>query len=185
MRWRIPITASLALLVAVGCDRSVPTEATEAAEAAAVTGSRLSADGQPVAWAVTGSGKYVNNVGNRRSLSFQVRRMSDGSVHGVFQLVGHAQPPNKSHGRLTCLSVVGNEAWIGGVYEKSSNSDLIGREFGFYVKDNGEGNAADPDLLHRHVRNDDAAGWCLEQRDVSDSEQLWAIEAGNIQIHVR
>ncbi|MCG6957273.1 MAG: hypothetical protein LJF04_14890, partial [Gemmatimonadetes bacterium] len=132
---------------------------------------------------VTGSAHYTNNVGNFRTLTFEVRQALDGTVRGTFQLTGHDQPPNKSHGPLTCLSVVGNEAWIGGVYEKTGNPALVGTGFWFYVKDNGEGKGAAPDLVRRHVRSGNAND-CAARPDPG-GEFLYPIDAGNIQIHGR
>jgi hypothetical protein len=147
MRWHIPNTALLALFVAVSCDQQPPTGVAERSDGAIVLDRQASVRGGGAPQAVTGSGHYINNVGNLRTFSFQVRRNADGSVRGVFQLIGHARPPARWHGRLTCFSVAGNEAWIGGFYEKSTNPALVDTGFGFYVKDNGEGGSAVPDLV--------------------------------------
>jgi hypothetical protein len=133
--------------------------------------------------AVTGSGHYVNSGGNWRTMSFHVRQNSDGTVHGSFQMVLHTQPPRMFHGPLTCVSVVGNEAWIGGIYDKSYNPDLVGTGFGIYAQDNGQGANAAPDKLHRNVRDQAPEEWCSEMRDVSGSDQLYDIVSGNITIH--
>lgn len=135
--------------------------------------------------AVTGSGHYTRPNGAWRTFSFQVREMRDGTTRGRFHLVGHERPQLKLHGRLTCVSVVGDEAWIGGIYERASNPGMVGMGFGFYVKDGGEGRWASPDLLHRHVRGQDPETWCAEMRDLSASEFLYPVEAGNIVIHDR
>ena len=135
--------------------------------------------------AVTGSGHYVNTVGDWRTMSFHVKRDSDGEVRGSFQMVLHRQPPLLFHGRLTCLSVVGNEAWIGGVYEKTTNPDLLGMGFGIYAQDNGQGAEAEPDKLLRHQRNQVPEEWCAEMRDVSANGQLYDIVSGNITIRGR
>ena len=144
-----------------------------------------------VAWAgsahaggfVTGSGHYTGQNGFLRTFTFEVRTQSDGSVHGTFQLTSHVQPPNRLHGTLTCLSIVGNEAWIGGVYDRATNPALIGTGFGFYVMDNGAGHGAAADLMRRHVRNQVPGEWCATMPDVSGSPYLYPIEAGNISIH--
>jgi hypothetical protein len=135
------------------------------------------------ATAVTGSGHYVISTGDWRTLSFHVRRDSDGEVRGNFQMVLHREPPLIFHGPLTCLAVAGNEAWIGGAYEKATNSDLIGTGFGIYVQDNGQGAEAAPDKLLRHQRNQVPEEWCAEMRDVSEYAQLYDVLSGNITIH--
>jgi len=135
--------------------------------------------------AVTGSGHYVNTLGDWRTISFHIKQGSDGEAHGSFQMVLHRQPPLRFHGRLTCLSVVGNEAWIGGVYEKSTNPALLGTGFGIYAQDNGHGANARPDKLIRNVRNQVPEEWCAEMRDVSAHGQLYDVVSGNITIRSR
>lgn len=135
--------------------------------------------------AVTGSGHYTTHTGQLRTFSFQVRERPNGTVHGTFELTLHRKPTGKLHGPLTCFSVMGNEAWIGGIYEKATNPNLVGTGFGFYVKDNGQGSHAPPDLLRRHVRGQIPDEWCAEMPDVSGSQYLFQIESGNIQIHER
>lgn len=134
---------------------------------------------------VTGSGHYTRPNGTWRTFSFQVRERTDGDVRGTFQLTLHRKPAIKQRGRLTCVSVMGNEAWIGGVFEKADNPDLVGTGFGFYVRDNGEGRAAPADLVHRFVRGQVPAEWCAETRDVSGSPFLFPVEAGNIRVRSR
>jgi len=49
---------------------------------------------------------------------------------------------------ITCLSVVGNEAWLGGVTTRSNNEFLpVGTEWVWHVVDNGQGKNAAPDQL--------------------------------------
>jgi hypothetical protein len=171
--------ALVVLAFCMGCD--------SAGEAVAGPGLVLQAvnAGETTARAVTGSGHYTSSAGFWRTFSFQVRRQADGSVRGRFQLVGHRQPAVRLHGSLTCFSVLGNEAWIGGIYEKATNQNLIGTGFGFYVKDNGQGSGADPDLMHRHVRGQGPEDWCSTMWDVSDSPYLFPIESGNVEIHTK
>ncbi|MBT8478463.1 MAG: hypothetical protein KJO06_06070 [Gemmatimonadetes bacterium] len=185
MAWRIPLLAILALFVAVSCDRNLPTAAPDAL-AGRDPGLLATDGGVTAAHAVTGSGHYVTAAGGWRTFSFQVRQKADGSVHGTFQLIAHVTPLKRWHGPLTCLSVVGNEAWVGGFYEKSTNPALLNTGFGFYVRDNGQGRNADPDLVHRHARGqEDPGDWCSSMPDVSGSEFLFPIESGNITIHDR
>lgn len=133
--------------------------------------------------AVTGSGHYVNTIGDWRTMSFHVKRDSDGEVRGSFRMVLHRQPPLLFGGPLTCLTVVGNEVWIGGVYEKATNPGLLGMGFGIYAQDNGQGAEAEPDKLLRHQRNQVPEEWCAEMRDVSAHGQLYDVVSGNITIH--
>ena len=173
----LPLLALSLLLLS--CDSQVPGE-----PMGPDLGLQASNRGVSSAPAVTGSGHYFNSSGIRRTFSFHVRQDSDGNVHGNFQLVGHDQPPKRWHGPLTCFSVVGNEAWIGGIYEKSTNIDLIDTGFGFYVKDNGQGKGSDPDLLRRHIRGQVPEAYCSVMPDPG-SEFLFPIESGNAKIHAR
>jgi hypothetical protein len=183
MRSCIPIIALLTLFAAAGCNQTPPTAATGQSQVVDGVDVQAANNGQGVALSVTGSGHYTTGSGSWRTFSFEVRESSDGDVNGTFQLTAHDQPPTRYHGALTCLSVQGNEAWIGGVYDKSSNPAQLGNEFWFYVEDNGQGHGAPPDMVRRHVRSGNADD-CASQPDPT-GEYLYPIEAGNIQIHAQ
>lgn len=184
MRSLIPIAAGLALFAAAGCDQPLPTAATGQEQSAGRFDVQPFDGGEGGTSSVTGSGHYTTSAGALRIFTFEVREESDGAVHGTFQLTGRSsQPPARLHGTLTCLSVVGQEAWIGGVYEHTSNPALVGTGFWFYVRDNGEGQAAAPDLVRRHVRSGNADDCAL--RMDPGTEFLFPVEAGNVQVHGR
>jgi hypothetical protein len=183
MRLLLPTAAMLTLFAAVSCNQALPTAATGQAQDAAGVDVRASNNGQGIVLSVTGSGHYTPASGNLRTFAFEVKEDAYGGVYGTFQLIGHDQPPARWHGPLTCLSVSGNEAWIGGVYDMSTNPALLGTGFWFYVKDNGQGKNAAPDLVRRHVRSGNAED-CASQPDPT-GPYLYSIEAGNIQIHVQ
>jgi hypothetical protein len=136
----------------------------------------------PASGFVTGSGHYTQLVGSpgRRTFSFTVRRMPDGSVQGRFS-GGQHQPANKWSGRLVCLVIEGNTAWIGGIYEHATNPDLVGNSFVFKVKDIGEGKApgSEPDSTSRAMRG---SSDCTTKPDPV-AMNWYAVEHGNIQIH--
>ena len=46
-------------------------------------------------------------------------------------------------GSLTCATIRGNQAWVGGIIEESSRANLIGLEMWFQVQDNGRANDGD------------------------------------------
>jgi hypothetical protein len=54
--------------------------------------------------------------------------------------------PISVDGPVTCLTVIGNEAWIGGVVRSSSDSSIVGMGSWWHVTDNGEGANAPPDI---------------------------------------
>ncbi|MGD8321686.1 MAG: hypothetical protein PVJ02_14575 [Gemmatimonadota bacterium] len=182
MRSLIPMAAVFTLLAAVGCEQPLPTAATGKEQGAVRFDVQPFNRGEGVASSVTGSGHYTTAAGYLRIFTFEVREASDGTVHGTFQLTAQgSQSPARLHGTLSCLSVVGQEAWIGGVYEHASNPALVGRGFWFYVRDNGEGQGDAPDLVRRHVRSGNADDCAL--RMDPGTEYLFPIEAGNVQVH--
>ena len=183
MRSFIPIATVFTLLAAVSCGQTPPTAPTDQAQSADLLDVPTSHQGQGVALSVTGSGHYTTSAGNLRTFAFEVKELQDGSVRGSFQLTGHGHPTSTLHGPLTCLAVVGNEAWIGGVYDRASSPVLVGTGFWFYVQDDGEGHNAPPDLVRRHVRSGNADD-CASMPDPG-TEFLFPVEAGNIQIHSR
>ena len=104
--------------------------------------------GKAVVHTARGSG----NIGLEkpgRVLTFTAKEHADGSVSGNVLL---QFPSNAStfRGEVTCLRVVGNQAFIGGV--NLPNSDSQG-EIGFVVEDNGEGRNDDPDRATLMVIN--------------------------------
>ncbi|HEY5546067.1 MAG TPA: hypothetical protein VIK50_08435 [Gemmatimonadaceae bacterium] len=125
---------------------------------------------------VTGSGQYVLD-GMLRTFAFTVRTMPDGSVRGRFSGATH-QPLISWSGRLDCLVVDGNTAWIGGVYEHATNPSLVGVGFAFKAVDNGEGASADPDYMSRAMRG----GTDCNTRPEPNPLYFYEI-FGNIQIH--
>ena len=49
-------------------------------------------------------------------------------------------------GPLTCATLRGNQAWVGGVIEESSRPSLIGLEMWFQVQDNKRWRSGTPDM---------------------------------------
>ncbi|MES2305469.1 MAG: hypothetical protein V4558_08175 [Gemmatimonadota bacterium] len=136
---------ALALVVSTACATE---QATLPDQAPAI---RASVAG-PVVGSASGGGHWITPDGLRRRLAFSVRRHDDGSVDGEWQLVAGA---TIMHGRLTCLSIEGNTARVGGVVEQSKFSlFLVGTDVAWYVVDNGEGqNAEDATSNLRAFRN--------------------------------
>ncbi|MGD8277509.1 MAG: hypothetical protein PVH00_05760 [Gemmatimonadota bacterium] len=75
---------------------------------------------------VTGTGNYTTAQGDWRTFNFTARRYSDGTVDGQWERIrredGNAAD-SKSRGVVTCLTIVGNEAWIGGLTTRGLHSD--------------------------------------------------------------
>jgi len=87
---------------------------------------------------VRGSGHITHFVldaaGARRVFSFTAQEHADGTVSGQFQVTimesafGSLNPAitRLDQAEVTCLSVVGNRAWVGGVAKSSSNPNFVG-----------------------------------------------------------
>ena len=54
--------------------------------------------------------------------------------------------PFSANGPVTCLTVIGSDAWIGGIIETSNDPTLVGAGAWWHVTDNGEGVNAPPDI---------------------------------------
>jgi hypothetical protein len=90
-------------------------------------------------------------------LTFDAKKFADGSVTGEAHVDRHDLGVSWSVD-VTCLSVVGNTAWIGGIMRNSKGGlPVDGAISYFYVIDNGEGNNAAPDRASA-VRLNDRAG---------------------------
>jgi hypothetical protein len=124
-------------LAAMGC-RSEVTSPT--------TAPVLSAGGLPTHVAsASGAGHFTNpDNGVFVRDDFTARVDADGAVNGEYQRVAGAAI---IHGTITCLTVVGNEARIGGTIDRAFFTPVgVGSDFLFRVIDNGEGEATTDQL---------------------------------------
>jgi len=82
-----------------------------------------------------------------RSFGFNAKLKSDGSADGWFnyQEVDDGVPFH-ANGSVWCLTVIGNEAWIGGTIEHANDPTYDGLGAWWHVTDNGEGAQAPPDV---------------------------------------
>jgi len=81
------------------------------------------------------TGGALNTVG------FSARIDTGGAVKGEAQFQLRRQGL-RLHVVVDCLSVLGNEAWIGGIVLTSSDPTLVGTHVTWRVQDNGEGDGA-------------------------------------------
>jgi hypothetical protein len=81
------------------------------------------------------SGGVLNTVG------FTARIDTGGAVKGEAQFHLRGQGL-RLHVVVDCLSVLGNEAWVGGIVLTSSDPTLVGTHVTWRVQDNGEGDGA-------------------------------------------
>ena len=96
---------------------------------------------------ITGSGHYVTpgigaNPDTWRVFTMQALKMADGTVRGSFTRLTHnkGEAPEKATGTITCFTVIGNVAWIGGHLDGADPSDIA-----WQVVDKGEGRLASDD----------------------------------------
>jgi hypothetical protein len=94
-----------------------------------------------VVQAVQGSA-HIEQAGELRTFTFSARRFADGTVTGEFQIIAR-QVDRVTHGRVTCLTVMGNSAWIGVKIERDDSGVSEGAEGRFRVVDLGAGQTND------------------------------------------
>jgi hypothetical protein len=167
--------------LAMGCNDQQVVDPTDNSVSAPNSGS-LSKGKGPVVESVTGSGSFT--TGAWRTFSFTARKYADGSVDGEWERInrgsGNAKE-NKSHGKVGCLTIVGNEAWIGMVATSGAYSDPGFNEGGVRLIDNGQGASSPPDKmsLQRVGQETGFAEWFCA---ATPETELYLLEAGNIQI---
>jgi hypothetical protein len=82
-----------------------------------------------------------------QNFGFNAEIKSDGAAHGWYTYRDVEDgAPFVVKGPVTCLTVIGNDAWIGGVIEKSNEPTLVGLGSWWHVTDNGEGAGSPPDI---------------------------------------
>lgn len=95
--------------------------------------------------AVKGSGHFTE-AGGQRTFAFNAERYGDGSVRGEIQLISR-RLDRVVHGTVTCVTVFGSAAWLGGIIDRDNSGVTTGREFGFRVVDLAQSPGGSPDLL--------------------------------------
>lgn len=109
--------------------------------------------GHPVV--VTGSG-HVEAGDGLRNFTFHAIQRPDGSVEGSYRIL-RTDLSTEFTVDVTCLTVVGNRAWIAGIISQSDSPGVIvGTVSYFYAIDNGEGEGAAPDIVSLARINDRA-----------------------------
>jgi hypothetical protein len=133
---------------------------------------------------VTGHAEFVNLFNNHLRYSLSAIRHRDGSVSG--EVEEHAETAagvfiRRGHGTVTCFTINGNIARIGGTVDRSSASNLPpGTEFFLTVIDNGEGANDPPDMATSPASGSIgvAARHCTNGFD----RPIFTIDRGNIQV---
>lgn len=120
--------------------------------AAALLGAQTSGAGDAGVSATGGSHLVVHDVFGLQTLElqnfgFNAEIKSGGSADGwyTYREVDDGSPISVD-GPVTCLNVIGNQAWIGGVVAKSNDASIVGLGSWWHVTDNGEGADAPADI---------------------------------------
>ena len=172
----LTVVGGAALLVVVACadTPTTPTPAMDLSPAFAIG---------PVGSSVAGQGSF-DFGGSNRTFAFTARMLADGSVDGQWQRVTHTGGPaqSRSHGKITCFTIVGNQAWIGGF--KTSGTTFVdppNNEVRWRVADNGEGTSDPADQISAQFvagGPGSAANYCAS----TPGHALNDLTAGNIQV---
>ena len=177
MRLARTALSALALTALLACEPVLEPEATAADPSPVFAVGRV---GQ----SVTGSGSFLFGAFNR-TFSFTARIHADGSVAGQWQRVTHNGLPgqSRSHGEITCLNIVGNQAWLGGFKTLSTTGNVDPPNNGviWRVIDNGQGRRAPPDQMSGQGvgRSPEAvASYCTD----TPGGNVFDLTAGNIQV---
>ncbi|MGH7713715.1 MAG: hypothetical protein ACREOG_20700 [Gemmatimonadaceae bacterium] len=130
---------------------------------------------------VTGSG-HIEAGDGLRNFTFHAMLRPDGSVEGSYRIL-RTDLSTEFAVDVTCLSVVGNQAWIGGIISASGSPGIIvGTVSYFYAIDNGEGDDAQPDIVSL-ARVNDRAGedllFCATRPTLLPPR---TVQFGNVQI---
>jgi hypothetical protein len=142
----------------------------------------------PVVQQVTGAASFHRTtragVTYRHIGAFTAQRYADGSVAGMYSGNGLFGP---YRGRIHCFTVIGHEAWMGVIVERSKNPQMPpGTPRVVYVMDNGEGANALPDRSTAFpplgiTLLPDLDTYCALTPEIRASS-VFDLEAGNIQI---
>ena len=149
-----------------------------------LSGAVVDVAAQGIHESATGHAEFVNSVtGNRARYSVSAIRHQDGTVSGEFEI--HAFGPSgaflfTSHVTITCLTITGNVARIGGVVDKTVGAGAPPGTEGFItIVDNGQGAQDPPDLASpAGVGPGTATSHCT----TGLPRPLFPIERGNIQV---
>ena len=134
-----------------------------------------------------GSRLTVHNVFGLQTLELQAFGFGahinpDGTVGGwyTYREVDDGAPFTAS-GPVTCLTVVGNDAWIGGTIDASNDPTVVGSGSWWHVTDNSEGGNAQPDITTFL-----GIGSTAQTQAFCDDHPAYkhpfAIDSGNIQV---
>ena len=118
-----------------------------------------------------------------QDFGFNAKLRGDGGADGWFTYRDVEDgTPFTANGPVTCLTVIGTDAWIGGSISQSNDPTIVGLGAWWHVTDNGEGGGAPPDITTFLGVGSlvDTAAFCA---DHPTYRHPFAIDGGSIQVH--
>lgn len=120
-----------------------------------------------------------------RTFTFSAQGMGDGTATGRFTLI-RANDQLRVAGRVVCMWVDGNRAFVGTVAETASNPAEVGIEGIFMVEDNGTGSPS-PDMISMwyFLPGPPVPGWAQSQCQDPEydlTSGLTPLQAGNVTV---
>lgn len=117
-----------------------------------------------------------------QTFGFNARTNADGTASGWYTYRELDDGvPFTADGPVTCLTVIGRDAWIGGVIVSSSDPTVVGDGSWWHVTDNGQGAGAAADITTFL-----GIGSTADTQAFCDSHPAYkhpfAIDSGNIQV---
>jgi len=150
------------------------------AAAFALSAGPASAGGKGITALATGSGDITRGGAWR---TFQFTALTDGSGVSSGQGELHSRSADlRVHLNVSCLSVQGNVAVVGGSVSDANDPSFVGLAFVFAVMDNGEGAKAPPDQISLVTFFSPPPVDCTALH-WGDFAFTFPIEAGNVQVH--
>jgi len=117
-----------------------------------------------------------------QNFAFTAKIKGDGSADGwyTYREVDDGVPTTFK-GPVTCLTVIGQDAWIGGEIEKTTDPTYAGQSVWWHVRDNGEGAGDPPDLTSFAGvgTTEETAAFCAEHRPFRFP---FPIDGGNLRV---
>jgi hypothetical protein len=126
---------------------------------------------------VSGNAHFTTAGGELRTMSFHALQTADGRVGGEWQRYNRSMDA-MAHGKVTCMTIDGNQAWLGG---HSTRTTTTPGDVGWRVLDDGTGAGAE-DLISMQPSGryeGFAEDYCWE---MGDWPQLRPIGGGQIRI---
>jgi hypothetical protein len=117
-----------------------------------------------------------------QEFGFSATTKIDGSADGWFQYRDVEDgTPFSASGPVTCLTVVGADAWVGATITLSNDATLVGSGAWWHVTDTGQGGGSSPDITtFLGVGSlDDASAFCANHPAYRFP---FPIDGGNIQV---